>query len=972
VAPAAQTVATPTFAPAAGNYSSNQNVTITCSTSGASIYYTTDNSDPSTTNGTLYTSPVLVNHSLTLKARAFKSGLNPSNIATGIYTLKPATPVFTPAPGSYGTAQSVTITTTTSGAEIRVTTDLSDPTASSPLYTGAISVARPITLKARAFKSGWTNSELATGAYTITTAATGSDLAAGQNASVALKPDGTVWSWGVGGSGQMGNNNTSDSLVAVQATITAVKAVAAGSSHTVALKTDGTVWAWGSNTYGQLGNGNTNQQNLPVRVGTLTGIVAIAAGEFFSVAVTSGGAVWTWGRNDAGQLGDGSTAAFKSSPVQPKSFTGVLAIAAGNRHVLARKSDGTLWSWGSNGNGELGDNTQTNRNKPVQVTGFTGVAAIAAGNGYSLAAKTDGTAWSWGYNAQGQLGDGTFNGPRLVPGQITSLVGIVQVAAGDAHSLAVSNDGHLWTWGSNSSGQIGNGASGGSQLLPLQLGLFPVARADGGGVYSLAITDDGTVWSWGGDWTSTHARIPTAVSNAGFAWKASPPTFNPPEGVYQTTRAVTVTAGAPAGNINYTTDGSDPSQNGPFVANGGTVPVIYSLTLKARVFVGGYDPSDITMALYTLQIGVPTVSPANGSVLFQPTTVTFSCAADGYPGAPTVYYTTLPRDPIVGTDPSVTCGTPNGPVISSNATVRAIATRSGWSNSGVRTASYTIKVGAPTYSPGGGSYTGAQTVQVTTVTPNALIHYTTDGTEPSENSASVTSGGTVGVARSLVLKSKGYLDDWPTSDRTTGTYILSLGTVAAPTMTPAGGTYSSGQAVTLASATGGAVIRYTLDGTTDPTLTSKLYQYPIAVASSATLKAKAFKTDWTASAVTDGAYTINATTTAAPTLSPRGGTFTIRQTIAVTCDTAGAVLHFTTNGADPTEADPQVSGGTVLVDHTQTLKVKAWAQGLEGPVTREDYVISGAVAAGNQYTVALKADGSVWSWGDNASGQLGD
>jgi alpha-tubulin suppressor-like RCC1 family protein len=252
-----------------------------------------------------------------------------------------------------------------------------------------------------------------------------------------------------------------------------------------------------------------------------------------------------------------------------------------------------------------------------------------------------------------------------------------------------------------------------------------------------------------------------------------------------------------------------------------------------------------------------------------------------------------------------------------------------------------------------------------------VIRYTTDGTEPGPTSASLVSGGTVSVLKSLVLKSRAYFSDWPPSDRTVGTYVLTLGTVATPTMTPAGGTYSSGQTVTLASSTPGAVIRYTLDGS-DPKLFSKAYQYPIPVGSSATLKAKAFKADWTASAITTGAYTINTTTTAAPTLSPRGGPFTIRQTITVTCDTGGAVLHFTTNGADPTEADPQVSGGTVVVDHTQTLKVKAWAQGLESPVTRGDYVITGAVAAGNQYTVALKADGSVWSWGDNLYGQLGD
>jgi alpha-tubulin suppressor-like RCC1 family protein len=968
-----QSVATPTFAPVAGAYSSNQNVTISCSTSGASIYFTTDGTDP-TTSSTPYTSPVLVDHTLTLKARAFKSGLNPSNIATGVYTLKPTTPVFNPVQGNYPSAQSVSITTSPADAQVRVTTDLSDPTASSPLYTGPISVARPMTLKARAFKSGWTNSELATASYTITNAATGSDLAAGQDASVVLKPDGTVWSWGLGGSGQMGNSSTSDSALAIQATISGVKAVAAGASHTVALKTDGTVWAWGANSYGQLGNGTNipNMQTLPVRVGTLTGIVAVAAGEFFSAAVSSTGVVWTWGRNDAGQLGDASTAAFKSSPVNPKNFSGANAIAAGNRHVLARKTDGSLWAWGANANGQLGDNTQTNRNKPVAVSGIASVAAIAAGNDHSLAAKTDGTAWAWGSNAQGQLGDGTFNGPRLVPGQVTSLVGIVQMAAGNNHSLAVSNDGQAWTWGSNNGGQMGTGAVGGNQPLPLALSPYPVARVDGGTAYSLAITDDGTVWSWGNDLTSYKARVPTAVSDSGFFWRAAPATFDRQGGPYQATFNVTLTTATPGVGINYTIDGTDPAQGSPSVSNPGTVFVNQSLTLKARVFKTGYAPSMITSASYELQVGLPTISPANGSVLFQPTTVQFSCASQGSSVVATVYYTTLPRDPIVGTDPSVTCGEANGPVINSDATVRAIATRPGWTSSGVRTASYTVRVGAPVYSPAGGSYSGAQTVQVTTVTPNAVIRYTTDGTEPNQSSASLLSGGTVSVTRSLVLKSKAYLPNWPTSDRTTATYSLALGTVAAPTMTPAPGTYTSAQAVTLATSTTGAVIRYTLDGN-DPTILSPLYQYPIAVSSTGILKAKAFKADWAASTVATGAYTISTGATAAPVLSPRGGTFTIRQTVTVTCETAGAVLHYTTNGSDPTEADPSPVDSRVVVDRTQTLKVKAWASGLAAsPVTRGDFVITGAVAAGDEYTVALKADGRVWSWGGNPYGQLGN
>ena len=974
-APAApsSTVATPTFFPVAGPYFSNQSVVISSTTSGASIYYTTDGSDP-TQSSTPYTAPVLVDHSLTLKARGYKTGSNPSAIASGVYTLKPTAPAFTPAAGTYPSAQSVTIASNTPGTTIRVTLDLSVPTSSSPLYTGPITVGRPMTLKARAFKTNWTDSDVTTATYTVTNAATGSMIAAGPNHTAVLKPDGTVWSWGDGGYGEMGNGGTSSPFPPTQASITGVKAIAVGYAHTLALKTDGTVWGWGANFSGELGNGNTNQQNLPVRCGTLTSIIAIAAGDRFSLAVDSSGAVYAWGLNSSGQLGDGSNLT-RLSPVKLKSFTvavtGARLIVAGTQHVLVRKADNSLWAWGANGSGQLGNGTQVNSNKPVQVTNISGVVSMAAGVAHSLAIKADGTILSWGSNAEGALGDPS-QGTRLTPGQIPGLQGIVQVAAGYNHSLAVSNDGHMWTWGDNSQGQIGNGVSGNDERSPVALTLFPVAQVAGGAVHSAAITDDGTVWSWGADRTPNPSKTPRAISIANFFWKAAAPTLTPPGGCcYSDTVQVTLSTTTPgATRIYYTLDGSVPSSSSTWISNNGSFGIFGATTINARVLnIAGLADSDVTTGEYVFQAAAPTFDPPSGTI-FQPTPLRFQCGVGGT--AFTVYYTTAARDPIPGSDPSATCNTVSSLTVSSNVTVRAMATRAGFLNSPVSSASYTVKVGAPTYSPGGGTYTSTQTVRISTVTPGATVRYTTDGTEPTTVNTSMPSGSTVSVGGSLVLKARAFLAGWPTSDLMAQTYTLTLAAPAAPTMTPGAGTYASTQTITLSTSTTGAVIRYTLDGT-DPTFLSALYQSPISVVNGTTIKAKAFQNDRAASATTTAAYIINLSTVGVPRLSPPGGWFSTQTTVVITCDTPGSTLHYTTSGAEPTSADPSPPPGGVLVDRTQTLKVMATASGLpDSPVDREAYVITGAVAAGDQYTVALKADGTVWSWGQNTHGQIGD
>ena len=296
-------------------------------------------------------------------------------------------------------------------------------------------------------------------------------IAGGYYHSIALKNDGTVWFWG----------NGIDTAVQVSS-LTNIIAIAGGGSagpggHSLALKNDGTVWAWGSNNNGELGNGTNTISNVPVQVSFLTGVIAIAAGggstgAGHSLALKNDGTVWAWGFNGVGELGNG-TNTDSNVPIQLSSLTGMIAIGCGCLHSIAVKNDGTVWTWGWNGFGQLGNGTNTDSNVPVLVTGLSGVSAIEGGEAHSLALKNDSTVWAWGYNGSGQLGDGT-NLSSNVPVPVSSLTGIAIISAGQTHSLAVKNDGTVWAWGNNTAGQLGNATTINSNVPVQPIGLCPM------------------------------------------------------------------------------------------------------------------------------------------------------------------------------------------------------------------------------------------------------------------------------------------------------------------------------------------------------------------------------------------------------------------------------------------------------------------------------------------------------------------
>jgi alpha-tubulin suppressor-like RCC1 family protein len=239
-------------------------------------------------------------------------------------------------------------------------------------------------------------------------------VAAGSFHAAALKTDGTLWAWGNNQYGQLGDGTTTSRLSPVQIG-TGYTLVSVGSSHTTAVKADGTLWAWGANAFGYLGDGTTTDRHSPVAIGT--GFARVAAGLDHTAAVKTDGTLWAWGGNVWGQLGDGTTQE-KHSPVQIGN--GFAQVAAGHYRTAAVKVDGTLWTWGANdfgalGNGTIGSGTTGVRRSPDQIG--IGFARVAVGEFHMSAVKTSRTLWAWGDNGHGQLGDGTLV-DQLSPVQI--------------------------------------------------------------------------------------------------------------------------------------------------------------------------------------------------------------------------------------------------------------------------------------------------------------------------------------------------------------------------------------------------------------------------------------------------------------------------------------------------------------------------------------------------------------------------
>jgi len=346
--------------------------------------------------------------------------------------------------------------------------------------------------------------------------------------SVYVQSAGTVKAWGKNDKGQLGDGTTTDRTAPVTiAGLPNLKAVAAGGSHTVALDTDGKVWTWGSNSNGQLGDNSTNNKATPAQVTGLPTVKAIAAGRDHTVVLDEDGTVWAWGKNDLGQLGDG-TIIEQHAPKRIPAFSNinVTAIAAGDSHTVFLKSDKTVLAVGANVSGQLGNGTGINSLTPVAVSGIATAIGISAGDMYTAVLKIDGTVWVCGVNNKGQLGIGVVSDNSLTPVQVRDLTGVTLISAGNQHVVAMKSDGTVWTWGSNSNGQLGIGdltvtssaVPKSAGLTGITAGLTGIISVEAGDDYTLALDKDLKLWAWGsnsngrlGDGTIVDKSTPTAI-----------------------------------------------------------------------------------------------------------------------------------------------------------------------------------------------------------------------------------------------------------------------------------------------------------------------------------------------------------------------------------------------------------------------------------------------------------------------------
>jgi AraC-like DNA-binding protein len=408
----------------------------------------------------------------------------------------------------------------------------------------------------------------------------------------------------------------------------------------------------------------------------------------------------------------------------------------------------------------------------------------------------------------------------------------------------------------------------------------------------------------------TPSSVVTAIFS--FAGTVAIPTFSPTGGSYTSSQTVTLNSTTPGASINYTIDGSIPS---PGAYYGGPITVSSNMTINAIASKSGMTNSSIATAIYTVNtqntVSAPYFSPAPSTFSSPPTMTVGTLTASA-----SIRYTTD------GSTPSPTVGTLySSPfTISSTTTINAIAYESGMTNSAITTATYTInvtgQVAAPVLYPTPGQYTTAQTVTIMDDASAYSINYTTDGSDPSATSGTLYTGPFT-ITSTTTIKAIAIENKKTPSVITTGTYTINLEpAVASPVFSPAGGNFSSPQAVTISTSTPGASIRYTENGIAPTSATGTLYTGPITVTVSMPIMAIAYESGYNPSSVVTSAYTVTCAscpTIAPPTFSPLAGQFFAATPVTVTSSTPGATIYYTTDGSIPSATNGTIYTGPVTM-----------------------------------------------------------
>jgi alpha-tubulin suppressor-like RCC1 family protein len=341
-----------------------------------------------------------------------------------------------------------------------------------------------------------------------------------------------AWTWGDGADGQLGNNTagfpnaSSFPVMAAGGHKFISIAVGGGVGYMMGLKTDGSVWSWGNNQHSQLGHNAFTTfvpTSSPIVVICPVSLSKISGGtEHAGGIASSDGSIWMWGRNGWGELGRNNGVLTSESPAQIAGVHSFIQISLGYRFSVALKADGTVWAWGLNSSGQLGDGTTTNRSSPVQVIGPDLFTYVAAGDNAVVALKADGTAFAWGLNDFGQLGNNTTTN-RSSPVQVAGgPYSFAQVVGLNRNFLALTVNGAAYTWGDNQFGQLGNntGGFGNKVSSPVAVvGGHTFTKIAAGTAHCLALKSNDTIWVWGrgdfgilGDNTLTSKSSPIQIA----------------------------------------------------------------------------------------------------------------------------------------------------------------------------------------------------------------------------------------------------------------------------------------------------------------------------------------------------------------------------------------------------------------------------------------------------------------------------
>jgi hypothetical protein len=899
--------ATPTFSPAAGAYGPAQTVTISDATSGATIYYTTNGTTPSTSSS-VYSSAITVSATETLEAIATAPLYMTSGVGSAAYTINGAvaTPTFSPAAGTYSSAQTVTISDGTSGATIYYTTNGTTPTTASTTYSSAITVSATETLEAIATKANYSNSAVGSAAYTISTA------------SIHTVQDNNGYSAnGTSVAVAFGSNVTSGDVVLV--------AVSTYDAETISAPTDTQ-----GNSFTQLVTAGTSGAAVAAiyaatakstAADTVTCNISSTNNIHCHIYEVSGVTATVDKTGTSSQAGTALTVSTSASTSNANDY--VFAYFADN-HTASTYTVGSGYGDTQASEDTSGGDSGFSEDKVVTATGTQTATATASttdtfvnlivtleasGSQPQVATPTfSPAAGAYGPAQTVTISDSTSgstiyyttNGTTPTTSSSTYSSAIT-VSATETLEAIATHSGDV-TSAVGSAAYTINGAAATPTFSPAAGAYGPaqtVTISDSTSGATIYYTTNGTTPTTNSSTYSSAITVSATETLEAIATKtsysnsavgsavytingaAATPTFSPAAGAYGPAQTVTISDSTSGSTIYYTTNGTTPTTSSSTYSSAITVSA--TETLEAIATKSGYSNSAVGSAAYTINgaAATPTFSPAAGA--YGPAqSVTIS---DGTSGA-TIYYTTN------GTTPTTSSSVYSSAIsVSATETLEAIATKSGYSNSAVGSAAYTINgaVATPTFSPATGTYSSAQTVTISDSTSGSTIYYTTNGTTPTTSSSVYSSAITVSATETLeaIATKSGY------SNSAVGSAAYTInGAAATPTFSPAAGTYSSAQTVTISDSTSGSTIYYTTNGTT-PTTSSTVYSSAITVSVTETLEAIATKTGYTNSAVGSAAYTISSSSVAIKTVQHNSGGNPTATSVAVAFNnnvTSGNIL----------------------------------------------------------------------------------